>query len=172
MRVLLRFLFIALSILPSVSGVYAQSAPPPCQSEEYRQFDFWLGHWQVTQPDGTVAGTNRISATYNGCVLQEDYAVNGQPFGASLNAYDRVTGQWHQTWMDKNGTVLKLSGGIEQGSMVLSSHVTAADGKPATHKITWQPQPDGTVTQHWQYKLDESEEWSTLFLGIYTRQSS
>ncbi|WP_100644307.1 hypothetical protein [Alteromonas facilis] len=143
-----------------------------CETEEYRQFDFWLGDWQVTQPDGSIAGTNTIAQAYDGCVLTEDYKVNGTPYGASLNAYDKSTGQWHQTWMDKNGTVLKLSGGIEQGSMVLSSKVTDAEGNAATHRITWQPQPGGTVTQHWQYKLDESDEWSTLFMGIYTRTSS
>ena len=29
---------------------------PPCSAPEYHQFDFWLGDWEVTTPDGKPAG--------------------------------------------------------------------------------------------------------------------
>ncbi|MGB2427170.1 MAG: hypothetical protein ACPH9N_05785 [Alteromonas sp.] len=72
----------------------------------------------------------------------------------SINAFHKATKQWHQTWIDCNGAVLKLSGGIQNGIMVLSGIVMDVSGKPATHQISWEPQVDGTVVQHWQYKLD------------------
>jgi hypothetical protein len=141
----------------------------PCSADEYRQFDFWVGEWQVTQPDGSVAGKNTISLDYQGCVLTENYSVQGQPFGASLNGYDRATQKWYQTWMDRNGTVLRLSGGLKQGSMVLSGDGMDPQGNALTHQITWTPNADGTVEQHWQFRPNGAEEWSTLFKGMYTK---
>jgi len=37
-------------------------APKPCATPESRQFDFWLGSWNVFQPDGKQAGTNDVTA--------------------------------------------------------------------------------------------------------------
>ena len=44
-----------------------------CQSEHYRQFDFWIGEWTVTTPDGKLAGHNSITQGHNGCTLREHY---------------------------------------------------------------------------------------------------
>lgn len=46
----------------------ADQGSPPCSSQEHRQFDFWLGEWDVTQK-GKPAGTSRITAILGGCVL-------------------------------------------------------------------------------------------------------
>lgn len=166
MRLINRLIFIVVSLTLLPITAIAQS--PPCVEPEYRQFDFWLGNWQVTQPDGTVAGTNAIQASYNGCVMTEHYQVNGAPYGESLNAYDRATQRWYQTWMDKNGTVLLLSGGMKGDSMVLSGQSKDASGGDVTHQISWQPQANGTVIQHWQFKQADGD-WTTLFKGIYTK---
>ena len=69
MRLINRLIFIVVSLTLLPITAIAQS--PPCVEPEYRQFDFWLGNWQVTQPDGSVAGTNAIQASYNGCVHTE-----------------------------------------------------------------------------------------------------
>ena len=102
-------------------------------------------------------------------MLIEKYSVQDAPFGQSINAYDRVSGLWHQTWVDKNGNVLLLSGGIEDGNMVLSGSGKDADGKPIIHRIIWRPNNDGTVVQHWQFKHDSEVEWETLFKGTYSK---
>ena len=47
------------------------STPPPCDGASFRQFDFWLGQWQVLTADGKEAGFNRITAAERGCVLEE-----------------------------------------------------------------------------------------------------
>ena len=39
------------------------NAPAPCAAAEHRQFDFWIGEWDVTNPAGAVAGKNRITWT-------------------------------------------------------------------------------------------------------------
>ncbi|MFI5183972.1 MAG: hypothetical protein ACHQNV_06220, partial [Vicinamibacteria bacterium] len=36
---------------------------PPCSASEYRQFDFWLGDWDVYE-NGKAAGTNRVTREF------------------------------------------------------------------------------------------------------------
>ena len=87
--------------------------PPParlCDSQEYRQFDFWVGDWDVTS-NGQPAGTNSIHAIHNGCAPCRKTGRapgHGGISGTSFNIYDQATGRWHQTWVDSSGTLLLL----------------------------------------------------------------
>jgi hypothetical protein len=150
----------------ATSGFAQQQAKKPCSSPEYRQFDFWLGVWDVTNTTtGKAGAVNRITSAHGGCVLREDYTTPGGYTGASLNFYDAKGGRWHQTWIDNQGGPLLLTGGLEGKSMVLSS---APDVLPV-QRITWTPNPDGSVRQHWQAAAD-GKSWKTAFDGLYTPQ--
>ncbi|WP_265583832.1 hypothetical protein [Chitinimonas koreensis] len=92
------------------SSMSIAMAASPCDSSAHRAFDFWLGEWQVHTPDGKLAGTNRISSEYNGCVLHERYDTGRGFSGESLNSYDAGRKVWHQTWVDTSGTLLLLEG--------------------------------------------------------------
>ena len=123
---------------------------PPCTDEVYRYFDFWIGDWEVHDEDGERQGSNRIEAILGGCALQETWTGESGSTGHSLNTVDRHTGRWHQTWVDSNGLLLLLDGGLEEDSMVLTGPGVGRDGDPITHRITWTPLDDGRVRQHWQ----------------------
>lgn len=140
----------------------------PCDAPEYRQFDFWAGDWQVTRPDGSVAGTNRITLEYGGCVLHEHYATPKGYSGESLNTFDAGRKVWHQTWVDSTGTLLLLEGGLRGRDMVLEGSTTDGRGVVTRHRITWTPNEDGTVRQHWE-STDPSGAWTTAFDGLYRR---
>ncbi len=140
----------------------------PCNAPEYRAFDFWLGQWTVTTPDGKVAGSNRIESEYDGCVLHERYTA-GKFRGESLNIYDPGRGVWHQTWVDNQGTLLLLEGGLVQDAMILEGQTAGAEGQVVRHRITWTPGADGSVRQFWQ-TTNTAGEWETAFDGRYTRQ--
>ncbi len=145
---------------------------PGCDAPEYRQFDFWVGSWRVTQPDGSFAGTNRVEPMLDGCVLYESWAGAGGSRGHSFNIYSRQDMRWHQTWVDSRGSLLELSGGLKAGSMVMRGSGKARDGAAITHRITWTPRADGTVRQHWEVSRDGGTTWSTVFDGLYTRSAS
>ena len=85
-------LVLALLALPSAMAA-------ACDSTPFRQFDFWLGEWQVHTPDGKLAGTNRIERQYDGCVIHEHYTTGRGYSGESLNMYDGPRKIWHQTWV-------------------------------------------------------------------------
>jgi len=147
----------------------ALAAEPACVASEYRQFDFWLGDWNVYTPDGKLAGVNRISSEYGGCVLHERYAGTGGSGGESLNTYDSGRRVWHQTWVDGAGTLLLIEGGLRASSMVLEGDTVGADGRITTHRITWTPSDDGSVRQHWE-STDGTGQWRTVFDGTYRRR--
>jgi len=138
-------------------------------SSEARQFDFWLGDWNVYTPDGKLAGVNSIVREYGGCVLHERYSTNHGYSGESLNVYDASRKVWHQTWADSTGTLLLLEGGLRGVSMVLEGQTVGAEGQITKHRITWTPNADGSVRQHWE-STDGKGEWGTAFDGKYTRK--
>ena len=159
----MRSLLLALLLpLPAIAA-----APSPCAADTFRQFDFWLGAWNVYTPDGKLAGTNRISSEYDGCVLHERYETGKGYKGESLNTYDPGTKRWHQTWVDNQGTLLLLDGGLHGTSMVLEGETRDPVGARTRHRITWTPNPHGSVRQHWE-STDAAGKWSTAFDGKYT----
>ncbi len=47
---------LVLLALAVATAAFAQSRPPACTSAEHRQFDFWIGDWEVTGAQGKVVG--------------------------------------------------------------------------------------------------------------------
>ena len=114
-----------------------------------------------------LIGHNRIERTQLGHVLIPNYTtVSGRFSGTSLNGYDHIAGRWHQCWMDMTGLVLDLYGNLVDGAMVMSGGVE--QGK--IERISWTPDPDGSVRQHWQQSTDDGTTWVTVFDGTYRRQ--
>ncbi len=148
----------------------------PCSAPEFRHFDFWVGEWEVTavnrEGDRVVAGHNSITPINNGCSLHENWRGVTVSRGQSFNSYDASRDVWHQTWVDNSGNLLMLEGGLQDGAMVLSGEgpaLTSNDPavKRAQHRITWQPNDDGTVTQTWE--IGGPDAWQTIFQGRYER---
>jgi hypothetical protein len=156
----------AVFVMPS--SVAAQNAAG-CSAPEHRQFDFWIGDWEVQAAAGGIAGTNVITPMLNGCVLHEQWTGNGGTIGESFNIYDRRSGTWHQTWVDSGGTLLRIDGGLEDGAMVLRGELSGPDGSVQQHRVTWTPNDDGSVRQHWEASAD-GEQWNTLFDGMYRKK--
>ena len=54
--------------------VFADPTPPaPCAAPVYRQFDFWVGDWDVFEVGGSIQVAHaRVDVVLDGCVLRED----------------------------------------------------------------------------------------------------
>jgi len=165
----LRTTAIRLALGLALGAVVAGAAAAACEAAGHRAFDFWLGEWQVRTPDGKLAGVNRIESEYDGCVLHERYTTGRGYSGESLNVYDAARKLWHQTWVDTSGTLLLLEGGLRDGKMILEGQTTGTDAQVTRHRITWTPNPDGSVRQFWE-STDAKGQWSTAFDGLYTRK--
>lgn len=147
------------------------SINPACAGDLYRQFDFWLGTWDVKGPNGQVAGVNRITLEEGGCLLVERWTGAGGGTGQSYNFVDRDTGKWTQVWVS-NGFTIDYSGGLnEDGAMVLKGRIAYA-GRPENNgpfKGQWTLREDGTVEQTFHQLNPENGEWVPWFTGIYTK---
>ncbi len=149
----------------------ASPAPKPCATPQHRQFDFWLGDWDVTKPDGKAAGHNRITVILGGCALREEWTGASGTHGTSLNMFDAGARKWRQTWVDDGGTVLLLTGEFKGGRMVLEGDSPAAGGATVRQRISWTPQAGGKVRQLWESSTDAGKSWKVEFDGVYAKAS-
>ena len=143
-------------------------------SPEARQFDFWIGDWAVREPDGSLAGHNRIEPILGGAALREAWQGESGHAGTSLNAWDPISGVWRQAWTDVNGFWLWLEGGFQGEAMILEGELPsqADPTQLVRHRISWsliEGDPD-QLRQHWEVSQDGGTSWQTLFDGRYTRQ--
>lgn len=159
-----------LAAVVAVSPALAQTPPKSCSTPEHRQFDFWAGDWNVTDPTGKPLGTNRIDAELGGCTLHENWAGASGYRGQSLNFYSPVTKRWTQSWIGSDGGSLILTGGWNGTSMILEGDSPPVEGKTARQRITWTPRADGTVRQHWETSMDGGKTWTTAFDGNYRKK--
>ena len=163
---------VASALVAGAGSAHAQaSAGGACEAAEHRQFDFWVGRWDVYGPKGKKAGENRIEVIADGCALLEQWTGSGGFSGKSLNIYDAGDRRWHQTWVDSGGTLLVLSGGLVEQSMVMSA-VTPSPTDPTRtvqQRITWTPAADGSVRQLWESSADGGKSWTVVFDGRYVR---
>jgi hypothetical protein len=170
---------LGLALMSGTAGAQTGSgtgAPPPapCSQPECRQFDFWIGEWDVTTPDGKPAGRNSIQRVLGGCALHESWTSATSPFaGHSYNIYDAATGRWHQTWVDNSGTLLRLDGGFTGSKMVLTGLRPPAAGgtMDVLHRISWEKKSDREVRQFWESSPDGGQTWTVVFDGTYLRRT-
>ena len=146
----------------------AQQATEACRAGEHRQFDFWLGEWRVRTPDGTEAGTSRITRVANGCAVLEEWRSAAGPPGVSINFYDAKSRTWNQHWVGGGGMILHVAGALSDGAMVLSGERATPAGQ-ITDRIRWERQADGGVKQTWETSSDGGRTWTTVFVGRYAR---
>jgi len=169
---------ILLAFLFGATCMSTQAAPAPapmrCEGAEHRQFDFWLGEWDVYGgPLGDqLVGTNRIERGDNGCWLVEHWRGASGNHGTSTNAWDAQFRVWRQFWVGGDGVVLRLEGGRQGEAMVLGGELPDPKGGVQRQSIAWTPQPDGSVVQQWDTSDDGGATWQTSFRGIYRRRGA
>ncbi|MBA2459979.1 MAG: hypothetical protein H0V43_13625 [Gemmatimonadales bacterium] len=167
-----RLRFALLLLLPPMPALGQASSPRanPCGAPEHRQFDFWIGQWEVQLPDGSKAGTNRIEPILGGCALRESWSGMAGGTGHSYNVYDRSRKLWHQTWVDSRGNLLQLEGGFVGGRMTLQGKSRHSTGAPVLNRIVWWMTAPGRVRQLWETSQDGGTTWTVAFDGRYIKR--
>jgi hypothetical protein len=141
------------------------AAPSPCASAEARQFDFWVGEWDV-YVRGALGGRNVITREHGGCALVERWtSLRGPNTGTSVNFYDPARRGWHQTWAGSGGSFLLLDGGWDGERMILEGD-SRQGNDTVGNRISWTPLPGGHVRQRWETRQGNGE-WTVAFEGIY-----
>ncbi len=160
---------VAVLLSAAASQAAAQSALG-CKLPEHRQFDFWVGTWDVS-PTGQdrVVARSVVENIYGGCVIRENWMpASGTP-GGSLNTYDPADNRWHQEWMDASNARVSFVGYLAEGKMVLTGNWRGAQkpGQEGLVRMTYSRLDAGAVRQLGQISLDKGATWKPFFDFTY-----
>ena len=159
----------------SASIIFAQDEQPkPCSAPECRQFDFWLGEWDLTwiDKDGNEKkGSNTITAILDSCAIQEQF--DGRPAmafrGMSVSVYNVQKSVWQQTWVDNNGGYLDFTGALQDNEMTLSRK-TERDGKEIWQRMRFYDIRTNTLKWDWEISDDDGKTWQLMWQIFYKRK--
>ena len=162
------------SILISSLNIHSQnSKQAPCSSKEYKQFDFWLGNWEVFDVKNKLIGTNRVVKMPNACAIQENWASTpGPSLGTSYNYYNAQDKSWNQLWIDNTEGSLELKGKKINNKMILKSALVTGKKGAFYNQITWTDHLDGTVQQLWELKDKNNNVVKEVFRGTYKKKTN
>jgi hypothetical protein len=156
----------------------APQAAPRCDRPEHRQFDYWVGEWDVrasgTSETAPTPLGNVIRLEDDGCVLTEHWTTPRMT-GRSLNIYDRTRGQWHQTWVDSTGGLHEYWGNADgEGNIVFRGSTPAAGNVRQTVRLTFfNLGPDKARparVRQFSEVLGVDGQWTTNYDLIYFRR--
>lgn len=158
-------LFLALFI---TTPILAEERYSCMDQAAHRQFDFWVGSWQVTNKDGDKTyGTNTITIEEAGCLLRESWQSASGSTGSSINYFSPADGKWHQHWIDSGSSIITIAGTLVEGSMAMSGDIYyLGEARRAEFRGLWTPLPDGSVRQFFE-EQDAKGQWQTWFEGFY-----
>jgi tetratricopeptide (TPR) repeat protein len=143
----------------------------PCAQPEHRALDFWLGEWEVRNPQGQVVGANRIEKVLGGCVLLESWKGGLGGEGKSWNYYEARSGKWKQVWVSDRGGVHEYVGEVREGEMHVQAEIPSARGEPRLSRMTIKRQDAGRVRQLIEHSVNGGKSWYAWFEGIYFRKN-
>lgn len=143
----------------------------PCMySAEARQFDFWVGDWEVFNLAGQKAGTNSVQLFSNGCGLMENWTGSIGGDGKSINFYDAGTNKWYQSWIGSGGGALRYAGNFTGGAMRFEGFTIGQDGKKTLQKLAFFKIDENTVRQLAETSTDEGKTWTISYDFKYIRK--
>jgi hypothetical protein len=143
-----------------------------CSAPEYRQFDFWLGEWDVFEAEDKTKPIARahVSAMADGCAIREVYEQFDGLVGESFNIYDGTRKAWHESWVTNRGQLLLLDGSLEGGAMKLNGMSDSADGTNRKVHHIWSIEADGGVREAAEGSTDDGKTWKGLFDVVFRRR--
>jgi tetratricopeptide (TPR) repeat protein len=148
----------------------------PCRgADPSRQFDFWIGEWDVypwspSAPNAAAPpAESKIESLLEHCVTVENWSTAGGD-GKSWNYYDRASKKWRQHWMSDNGIAHDYTGEFRDGAMRFLSAPVTTDGKSTIMRMTFTPIHRDTVRQLIESSTDSGKTWVLSFDGKYVRR--
>jgi hypothetical protein len=157
-----------------VSSTTPRAAPAPkanCKAGTHRQFDFWIGKWNVIDTKTRQpAGNSLIESVYGGCGIRENWR-DPDLSGGSLNIYVEQDHRWHQFWIDSSGAQREFIGGFDKNRMILIAvHKSVTHpGAIVQERMIFTPSPDGSVRQYSDASVDGGTTWVPRYDYTYIR---
>jgi hypothetical protein len=160
-------------------GQTASPAPRPCDLPEGKQFDFWVGDWDLTWPAGQGnskdqpgKGTNHIEKILGDCIVQEHFENSITHYqGMSVSAYSPQLHEWRQTWVDTDGSYLPFNGTFHDGVMELRTPMhKGPDGTTITSRMVFKNIKPDSFDWDYQISKDDGKTWVDNWSIHYMRR--
>jgi hypothetical protein len=145
----------------------------PCEDGEFRQFDFWIGDWDVAPAAGGMQqGSSHVVKEMGGCVIWENWTSAGGPyFGKSYNTWNVNLKRWEQYWVDNAAGVIFFHGGLKDGVMdYWTDDVPQPTGGTLLRHLQFFNLGPDKVRQFSQESNDGGKTWHVEYDFIYTRR--
>ena len=144
----------------------------PCLfSDEAKQFNFWVGEWDVFNPQGRHDGTSVVQSFASGCGILENWSDQFGGTGKSINFYDTAAGKWFQYWIGQSGGPLRYSGVYKDGAIRYEGEPFTANGKQVLSRLTFFNIDANTVRQFAETSNDGGKTWTTSYDYKYVRRA-
>lgn len=147
----------------------------PCDFKpENRQFDFWVGEWDVvTTDEDAPAGTSHIERTIGDCVIWENWTSRGNTgyAGKSYNIYNADLKRWEQLWVDNQGGMIHFFGCLANGVMdFYTDDIPQSDGTRLKRHLQFFNLGPDTVRQFSQGSTNDGKAWTVEYDFTYRRK--
>ncbi len=141
---------------------------------EAKKFDFWVGEWDVYNPQEQKVGDSKIEKILKGAVILENWTgINGYT-GKSFNIYNMDKRKWVQYWVDENSIPIYFEGNFDsaKNAIVYYSYDHTKDKSPYIRRLTFYNLSSNKVRQFSQRSSDEGKAWSTEYDFTYIRKTA
>ena len=152
-----------------------RNATPCAYSPESRQFDFWIGDWEVhdNTQNQVVVGSSHVERILNQCVIFENWTGAFGGSGKSLNAWNAELGCWQQNWMDDTGGVTNFTDGHWDGTkLVFVADKKDAQGNAVKNRLSFFALGPDQVRQFSEQSRDNGVTWTVVYDFNYLRRKS
>lgn len=147
-----------------------EKARRPClSSPPARQFDFWVGEWDVFNTQGQKVGASVIQQVSEGCAVLENWRDAGGLSGKSINFYDPNDQKWYQYWMGSNGMPVRFAGTYTDGAMRYETEPSVVGGTRMVRRLTFFNLDANTVRQFAEQSTDDGKTWTVTYDFKYVR---
>lgn len=151
--------------------VLADRVGRPCEVlPEYKQFDFWVGEWNVENHQGQPVGTNIIQRITGNCIVLENWTDGFGGTGKSINFYDSSKGKWRQTWVSDRGNVSEFEGEYKDGAMRFTGETNLQSGGKILRRLTFFNLAADRVRQFSEQSTDGGKTWTVAYDFTYVRK--
>ncbi len=145
-------------------------AKPCLYSAPARQFDYWVGEWEVKNQQGQRVGSSIIQRIEEGCLVLENWTGALGGTGKSMNFYDPGLNKWRQVWVDTSGRVTEFYGEFKDNAMHYQAEVVQPDGSKGLRKMTIFNLAPDRVRQLVEISNDGGKTWTAGYDFTYFRK--
>lgn len=149
------------------NGAVIAQRPPACATPEDRQFDFWVGEWDVM---GTghraLVAESTITLADEDCIVMENWRPFSSGHAHSISVYDHANRHWRQYYAGAGIAPTEYTGVLDAAGVLRFD----IDGSSPRKRMNYQRIDANTVRQ-WGEQYDEATHaWTTTWDLTYRRR--